>query len=259
MSTVARCNDCGTLLKFRDDARLDGAKCKKCGGALRVVSTVDRGDEEPDGDDDSTFLTNLADAVASSAEPTFVRPAGRGRPAASAAAAGSDPAEGAADEQTLLGARPRVRIALLVLMLLPVVFAQKLDLPKRLLACFIPVMLTGTFRTSAIRGDRFKTRFHLVFIPVVSHSCDLRAVTFINVKFGWNGPGAWTFLLFGPVQWAFGWVFEFLMPAIGGPYEIHLVTAKGRELVAWRGFVDSNFKSMLDMLVGLTKAEVRSV
>jgi hypothetical protein len=31
----------------------------------------------------------------------------------------------------------------------------------------------------------------------------------------------------------FGWIFEFLVPALGGPYQIHLITAKGRELVAW--------------------------
>lgn len=257
MPIVVRCNDCGALLKFRDDSRPEAAKCKKCGGILRVVSTVNRADEQDD--DDSTFRNNLAEAVASSASQTFLRPGGRSRPAESAAATSPVSVDDAANEQTLLGARRLVRIALLVLMLLPVVFAQKLDLPKRLLACFIPVMLTGTFRTSAIRGDRFTTRFYLVFIPVVSDSCDLRGVTFINVKFGWNGPGAWTFLLFGPVQWAFGWLFEFLIPAIGGPYEIHLVTAKGRELVAWRGFVDSNFKSTLDMLVRLTGAEVRSV
>jgi hypothetical protein len=45
----------------------------------------------------------------------------------------------------------------------------------------------------------------------------------------------------------------------GGPFENSL-TAKGRELVAWRGFVDSHFYKTLDLLLtSLTGAEVRSM
>jgi hypothetical protein len=165
------------------------------------------------------------------------------------------------DTSIRLGARPRVQVVILALLLMPVVLVllHRHDFFRGLLSCIVPLLLTGTYRTSAIRGDRFVTRFHVAFFPIVTERCNLRAVTFINAKFGWDGPGIGTILLFGPSQWVFGWLFEFLIPALGGPYQIHLITAKGRELVAWRGFVDSHFHKTLDLLIGLTNAEVRSM
>ena len=38
-----------------------------------------------------------------------------------------------------------------------------------------------------------------------------------------------------------------------------VVTAKGRELVAWQGSKEPQFRSMLDLLLGLTRAELRSM
>jgi hypothetical protein len=172
---------------------------------------------------------------------------------------GRKPAKPALDDSIRLGARPRVQVAIFALLLVPVVLSQRFTLSERLLACLVPLILTGTFRTSAIRGDKFVTRFHVAFVPVVTERCNLRAVTYVDAKFAWESPGVGTLLLFGPSQWAFGWLFEFLIPAVGGPYQIHLITAKGRELVAWRGFVDAHFRKTLDLLTGATNAEVRSM
>jgi hypothetical protein len=158
-----------------------------------------------------------------------------------------------------LGVRLPLRIVVLVLLLVPVALASGRGLPQRLMACIVPLIVTGTYRTSKVRGDRFTTRFHFAFVPVTSHRCNLRGVTFINAKYGHEGSGWGTVVLFGPLQALVGRLFDFLMPSIGGPYQIHLVTAKGRELVAWQGHAEPQFRSMLDLLLGLTHAELRSM
>jgi hypothetical protein len=87
----------------------------------------------------------------------------------------------------------------------------------------------------------------------------VRGVTFINAKYGHVGSGWGTVVLFGPLQAIFGRLFDFLMPSIGGPYQIYLVTAKGRELTAWQGSAEPQFRTVLDLLLGLTHAELRSM
>jgi hypothetical protein len=256
MSIVVRCSDCGALLKFRDDALGKRARCTKCRGVVQVVPGGES--RKSDGDDGEAFLNNLADAAVTASQSALYSVI-RDPHAVSAVTTTPDSVEDPAFSETRLGGRLRVRIVAFVLLLLPLVFASRLSLPERLLACITPLMLAGTFRTSAIRGDRFTTRLFIAFIPIVSHRCSLRGVTFIKVKFAWEGSGLGTILMFGPFQWALGWLLDFLIPSVGGPYQIHLVTAKGRELVAWQGFVDSQFHSTRDLLVRLTNAEVRSM
>ena len=255
MPIIVRCNDCGAMLKFHDDALGKKGKCRKCRGVVQVVAASRT--RESDGNDDAGFLGSLTDAGAASQ--SEIIPVIRERPAQAPVTTSAISVEDAADDETRLGARPRVRIVAFVLLLAPILFASGLNLPQRLLACFTPLVLAGTFRTSTIRGDRFKTSFHMAFLPVVTHRCNLRGVACINVRFGWDGPGVGTILMFGAFQATLGWLFEFLIPAIGGPYEIRLVTAKGRELVVWQGFVDSKFRSTLELLVRLTNAEVKSM
>ncbi len=223
MPIVVHCSHCGAVLKFRDDALGKKAKCTKC---KNVVS---------------------------------IAPSDAGSPETSEPVPAQDVADDVLDEKKLMTARPAVRVAVLVVLLIPVAFASRLSVPERLLSCFVPLILTGTYRTSTIRDDRLATRFCFAFYPVVSSRCKLQSVVALNVKYGHTGSGMGTFLLFGPAQVIFGRVFDYLIPAVGGPYQIHLVTAKGRELVAWTGFDDAKFQSNLQLLTGLTRAEVRSM
>jgi hypothetical protein len=240
------------LLKFRDDALGKRAKCTTCG---RVVEIRPDGEPPEAHENNAVFFDDFPDASTRLASP------GKRRAVEANLQATSEPkpVKDRADEQVLLGVRLPLRIVVLVLLLVPVVFASSRALPQRLLACIVPLIVTGTYRTSKIRGDRFTTRFHLAFVPVTSHRCNLRGVTFINAKYGHEGSGWGTVVLFGPLQAIFGRLFDFLMPSIGGPYQIHLVTAKGRELVAWQGHAEPQFRSMLDLLLGLTHAELRSM
>ena len=247
MSIVIRCEHCGATLKLRDDARGKKVKCPKCQSVIRIAA--ERLADSEAGDD--TGVTRQQSKTnQASASPT---------PHKESAAALEPGADEKDLERRLMTARPIVRVVVLVLLLVPVVLASRLSVVERLLSCFVPLMLTGTYRIATIRGDKFVTRFFFAFYPVVTRRCKLPGVIALNVKYGHVGSGLGTFFLLGPAQMIFGRIFDFLMPAIGGPYQIHLVTAKGRELVAWQGFSDARFQSTLDLLIGLTNAEVRSV
>jgi DNA-directed RNA polymerase subunit RPC12/RpoP len=257
MAIVVRCSDCGTQLKFRDDALGKKAKCTKCGRVVEI-----RPDGEPPEaheNNNAVFFDDLPEASTRVASPGKRREVKANPQSESAATSEPKPVKDRADEQILLGVRLPLRIVVLVLLLVPVVLTSRRGLPQSLMACIVPLILTGTYRTSKIRGDRFTTRFHLAFVPVTSHRCNLRGVTFINAKYGHEGSGWGTVVLFGPLQALFGRLFDFLMPSIGGPYQIHLVTAKGGELTAWQGHAEPQFRSMLDLLLGLTHAELRSM
>lgn len=151
----------------------------------------------------------------------------------------------------------RVRIPMLIVLLIPVALAPRLSPVWRVLACFMPLMLSGTYRVSCIKGDWLETRLFLGFVPVRKNRCKLRTVMNIGTKYGGSEPGVWTFMLFGPIQFIFGYLFDFMIPAIGGPYELWLETAKGREFIVWQGFSQQYFESNLELLRNQTGADIR--
>lgn len=152
----------------------------------------------------------------------------------------------------------RGRLIALGIMLIPVLLAWKVGIGYQLLACFVPVVLTGTYRESSLDGDWFHTRFHLGFIPFGKDRCKLPAVVTIFTKYGVNETGYGTFFLLGPVMIVFIWIFDYLMPALGGSYEIWLETAKGREILAWCGNNEAHYKANLELLRSRTSADVRT-
>lgn len=149
----------------------------------------------------------------------------------------------------------RYRVIALAVLLVPVMLASRIGVAGQLLACLVPLVLTGTYRVSRIVGDKFDTRFHMAFVPLSHSRCNLRGVVDIHTtyqtQFGWG-----TLILFGPFQWVFGKVFDALIPALGGPYEIWLETAKGREILAWNGYNQQHFEKNLEFLRTRTGAEV---
>jgi hypothetical protein len=256
MSFVVRCDHCGASLKIRDGNRGKKGKCPKCHGVLHLAA--DPKADTADAGDDSEFVGHLDTAMASErsqANPSPVIPISQ-QPAEATIEAGADEDH---FERRLMTARPIVRVVVLIVLLAPVVLTSRLSVLERFLSCIVPLVLTGTYRISTIRGEKFATRFFFAFYPFAAQRCKLQSVVALNVRYGRVGSGMITFLLFGPAQVIFGRLFDFLIPAVGGPYEIHLLTAKGRELTAWQGSSDSEFQTTLDMLLGLTKAEVRSV
>jgi len=89
----------------------------------------------------------------------------------------------------------RIRACVLALLLLPVFLAPRLSLIWRILACVMPLALSGTFRISSIKGEWFTTRMYFGFVPVVRHKCKLKAVEHVGTKYVGAGPGMGTFIL----------------------------------------------------------------
>ena len=168
------------------------------------------------------------------------------------------PLQGAVLSQTLSPKVDfRVRIPVLITLLIPVGLASQLSPFWRTVACVMPLMLTGTFRISRIRGEWMDSRLYLGFVPVWQQRCKLQGVMAIGTRYGGSEPGYWTFILFGPIQWISGWIFDYLVPAIGGPYELWLETAKGREFIVWQGHNQQHFEKNLELLRNQTGAEIR--
>jgi hypothetical protein len=152
----------------------------------------------------------------------------------------------------------RVRIPIAIALLIPIPFVPDLPLFWRLVACIVPLAVTGTFRITRIHEGWIDTRLFMGFIPVRHHRCKLATVVALGVKYGGSEPGIGTFVLLGPMQYVFGYLFDFLIPAIGGPYELSLETAKGREFMAWQGFNQEYFEKNLELLKNQTGAEIKS-
>jgi len=151
----------------------------------------------------------------------------------------------------------RIRFAVLAGLLVPVFLAPGLSLLVRFAACVLPILFTGTFRVTRFRGASLETTFHFGFVPVLKHRCKLAAIVTIGTRYGGN-TGIWTFVLFGPVQWIFCWIFDYLVPALGGPFELWVETAKGREFVVWQGASQQHFEQNLELLCNETGATVKA-
>ena len=149
------------------------------------------------------------------------------------------------------------RCLALGMMLMPILLVTYLPWWVRLLACILPFSLTGTYRVSTVNGDKFRTQLYFAFIPLKPEKCNLPGVIYVETKYNAEGPGIWTFVLFGPLQFIFGFIFDMLIPALGGAYEIWLITAKGREISAWQGFDQEHFEANVALLAARSGAEVR--
>lgn len=255
MPISVQCAGCSAKYKVAEGAAGKQVKCKKCGAAMRVVAAAAPVETAPrrEAADDEEFLDNLArEETTAEVVPNAFQPVGRVKERKNCKEIVEDVAP-----RTIVSARIIVRLIILAVLLIPVVVVQRLSWTERLLSCFLPLMLTGTYRVSSMRGHVLKTRFHAMFIPITSQQCDLRTVAWVESKYADAGPGWGTYLLLGPVQWIFSWLFDLLIPAIGAPYQLRLMTAKGRGVPVWEGHQNEEFRRILGMLLEATKAEHR--
>jgi hypothetical protein len=160
------------------------------------------------------------------------------------------------ERQLVPVANVRVRLIVLGVLLIPVLVSYRIGVVWQLLSCILPVMLTGTYRVSRVKGDRFDTQLFMGFVPLRRQQCKLPAVVAVLTIYQ-EGQGWGTLILFGPVQWLMGHVFDYLLPVIGVPYEIWLETAKGRQILAWNGYNQQQYEQNLELLRVRTGAEVR--
>ena len=125
------------------------------------------------------------------------------------------------------------------------------------LFCIVPLVLMGTYRTATIDGDKFRSQLVVGFVPLKPIKCNLPAVLYIETKYNDVGEGAETFMALKPIKAVFSTIMDLMIPLMGGAYEIWLVTAKGREIVAWQGFNQKLFEENVALLTARTGAELR--
>lgn len=104
--------------------------------------------------------------------------------------------------------------------MIPIVLSPSLAWWHRIVACIVPLMLTGTFRIASLDGDKFRSQLFLAFLPLKNDRCNLAKVRYVETKY--NGFGFFfdAFPVFKVVQFLFLGIFDLLMPALGGAYEI---------------------------------------
>jgi hypothetical protein len=151
----------------------------------------------------------------------------------------------------------RPRYWVLGAMLLPILFVPHLAWWLRIIACIVPVMLTGTYRISSINGDKFRSQLFISFLPMKPEKCNLPGVVYLETKYNSTGIFGEVMPILAPIRFIFMTIFDMLMPALGGSYEIWLITAKGREIVAWQGFDQRFFEENVALLQARSGAEVR--
>jgi hypothetical protein len=151
----------------------------------------------------------------------------------------------------------KLRYIVLGVLLLPILPTFRYSYIWPFVAAFLPLMLTGTYRITKIRGDRLTTQLRMGHVPFNPEKVNLPSVVVIHTRYHEAQTGVGTLLLFGPVQLVFSLLFDFLIPALGGGYEIWLETAKGREVLVWNGYRQSDFEENLNLLRSRTGAEVR--
>lgn len=165
-----------------------------------------------------------------------------------------------ASEGVRLGPAVRLwpRVIVLMILLAPVLIAPRLTPALRLIACIVPAALAGTYRVTRLREGWIDTRLFVGFIPVIHNRCKVATVVALGVKYGEGDGGMGALIIFGPAQYLFGYIFDFLIPAIGGPYELSVETAKGREFLVWQGFNQEYFEKNMELLKSQTSAEIKS-
>jgi hypothetical protein len=149
------------------------------------------------------------------------------------------------------------RVITLIILLLPLLLVSGMPWWLRLAGCIVPLAITGTYRISKLNGDKFRTQLVFAFIAFKPVKCNLPGVIYIETRYNAAGGGLAAWMLFGPLGFLMSFVFDLLLPVLGGAYEIWLITAKGREILAWQGLNQHQFETSLALLTARTGAEVR--
>ena len=149
--------------------------------------------------------------------------------------------------------RIKIAIAAAVVILIVPYVSWWIKLPMVLIA----VLLAGTYRISSVRDNKFRSRLFVAFMPMKVDKCNLPGVIYIETKYNAVGHVPDTLPFLAPLQKLTGLLFDLMTPALGGAFEVWLITAKGREIPAWQGFSEKHFEENMALLKARSSAEVR--
>jgi hypothetical protein len=143
-----------------------------------------------------------------------------------------------------------LRVLLLALILLPIPFARATWTVKGMGVLLWTVML-GSYRDVRIEGAVLRYGFVVGFVPLKPRRLKLDRVTRLAIDTEQGVGWGWMFVV-GLWNWLFCWVLDWLFPWFGGRYRVWLLTARGKQILAWQGNSDDALHENLAMLESAT-------
>ena len=116
--------------------------------------------------------------------------------------------------------------------------------------------MTGTTRRSRVIGAEFEAQMFVAFVPLKAERCKLKVVTQIETSL-LQETQVIDWVLFAGVTWVTERLMKWVWPWISGDFELWLITAREKRILAWRGNGDTVFQDNLAVLMSATGAEVR--
>lgn len=148
-----------------------------------------------------------------------------------------------------------MRTTLCVLLALPVLFTA-VGWFWKLAAVLFVVAMTGSTRDSRIVGDQFYAADFWGFVPIKRERCKLKFVVQIETGLRLDN-NATDWLLFLGFPWLMDRLMQPVWPWMAGEFELWLITARDRRILAWRGNREDVFQHNLQTLVSATGVAVR--
>lgn len=139
-----------------------------------------------------------------------------------------------------------LRVILFVVLMLPA-FLSTAPWSTKILGLLLWAGLLGTFPLAQLRDGRFEKQFFVAFVPLKPRKWCLDKVARVEVNLA-EPTGCWTAFVFGPANFFFFRLFDWLLPWIGGRYRLWLRSAKGHRVQVWQGSSDAAFEANVHAL-----------
>ena len=110
--------------------------------------------------------------------------------------------------------------------------------------------LFGSFRMARINGDQFERRFVLMFVPQPWKRWPMERFVAIETRYADESAISTILPIVVLNIWLIVWsaAFDWLIPWLGGGYELRLRSVKGGHVLVWKGNSDANFQANLVLL-----------
>lgn len=149
------------------------------------------------------------------------------------------------------------RCVLCVILVLPAMLTTA-PWPAKLFSFGFVAVMTGTTRTSRIVGAELITQMFVAFVPMKPERIKLKFVVQIETALR-RDMNMLDWVLFGVMAWFTEKVMKWVWPWLSGDFELWMVTARDKRVLAWRGNGDAVFQDNLATLTSATGAAVRRI
>jgi hypothetical protein len=105
----------------------------------------------------------------------------------------------------------------------------------------------GSFRIARIDNGWFERRLVVCFIPLKLKRWQLERFTGIETVYKEGMYIGWVMVI-GPALWLWSHFFDWVVPWLGGNYQLRLRHVKGGPVLVWQGNSESNFEANLAIL-----------